>query len=104
MKFCVFYTDSTVTPIQGQDDEAHGQVIESDSFSDLYLQEKPLDARPKSRKPRRPSARSRSKDKEPLEKESRKRANKRDDSKLTNRTCLDKFRGIRPRMYVTGLL
>ena len=69
-----------MTPIQGrEDDEAYGQVIESDSLSDLYLQDKPLDARPKTRKPHRQSERSR--DREPTDKGHRKKSSKREDSK-----------------------
>ena len=68
-----------MTPIQGRDDEAHGQVIESDSLSDLYFQDKVMDARPKSRKPRRQSERSR--DRETGQRGRGKSGNKRDDSK-----------------------
>ena len=73
------FSDSTVTPIQGREDEAHGQVIESDSLSDLYLHDKLLDARPKTRKPRRQSERSR--DRDPAQKGQGKKGNKREDSK-----------------------
>lgn len=43
----MFYSDSTVTPINPPEDSRHGQIIESDSLSDFYLSESKQRRNPK---------------------------------------------------------
>ena len=41
------FTDSTVTPLGPPEDNTHGQIIESDSLSDFYLNEAKQQRHPK---------------------------------------------------------